>query len=65
MRESIRLYSGLIIGYLDDQGSRIVATDYSGRILGYYNKSNNTTTDYSGKILAYGNILSALIWERR
>ena len=65
MREPIKLYSGMIIGYLDDQGSRIVATSYSGRILGYYDKSGNKTTDYSGRILAYGNILSALIWEQR
>ena len=65
MREAIKLYSGQIIGYLDDQGSRIVATSFGGRILGYYNKNNNTTTDFSGRILAYGNILSALIWEQR
>lgn len=65
MREPIKTYSGMIVGYLDDQGERIVATDYSGRILGYYNKRNNTTTDYSGRIIAYGNILAAFIWERR
>lgn len=65
MKEAIRLFSGRTIGYIDDQGSRVVATNFSGKILGYYNKSNNTTTDFSGHILAYGNILAALIWEER
>ena len=65
MREAIKLFSGQIVGYIDDQGSRMVATTFSGRILGYYNKNNNTTTNFSGQILAYGNILSALIWNER
>ena len=65
MKEAIKTYSGHIVGYLDDQGSRIVATDFAGRILGYYNKSNNTTTDFSGRIIAYGNITAALVWEKR
>ncbi len=65
MREPIKLFSGQIIGYIEDQGSRMVATDFCGRILGYYNKSNNATTDFSGRIIAYGNILAALIWEKR
>ena len=65
MREPIKLLNGRIIGYIDDQGDRMVATDIAGRILGYYNKRNNTTTDIAGRILAYGNILAAFIWERR
>ena len=65
MREPIKLFSGRIIGYIEDQGYRLVATDFGGRVLGYYNKSNNATTDFGGRIIAYGNILAALIWEKR
>ena len=65
MKEPIRAFSGAIICYTEDKGDRIVATDFAGRVLGYYVKSRNATTDFSGRTLAYGNILAALIWEKR
>lgn len=65
MGETIKEFSGRVVGYIDDRGDRLVATDFGGRILGYYVKSRDVTTDFGGRILAYGNILSALVWEKR
>lgn len=60
-RETIRSFSGSTLGYMEDEGNKIVATDFSGRTLGYYDKSRDTTCDYSGRTLYYGNALAALI----
>lgn len=61
-RETIKSYTGAIIGYLDTESNGdVVAKDSSGRIVGYYKKSNNATTDFSGRILFYGNCAVALI----
>ena len=65
MSETIKTFSGKVVGYIEDNGSKLTAKDFYGRVLGYYNKSQNTTTDFHGRILAYGNILAALIWEAR
>ena len=63
MEDTIKEFSGKILGTIRDEGSELVARNFSGKILGYYKKSSGTTTDFSGRILAYGNILSALIWQ--
>lgn len=61
-RETIKSYSGSILGYLDTEGNGdVVAKSFDGRILGYYRKSNNVTTDFSGRYLFYGNCAVALI----
>jgi len=65
MRESIRTFSGRVVGYIEERNGRLVATDFGGRVLGYYEKNRDVTTDFGGRVLAYGNILSALIWEKR
>ena len=62
MRETIKSFSGYILGYLDtDSSGDVTAKDFSGRILGYYRKSRNVTTDFSGRILFYGNCAVAFI----
>jgi len=65
MRETIKKFNGMVVGYIEDKGDRLVATNFSGIVLGYYYKSRDVTTDFSGRVLAYGNILSALIWNQR
>lgn len=68
MKEAIRMFSGMIIGYIEDNGSRKIAYDEVGRVLGYYNKSGNTTTDFYGRILYYYDMLPALVaesWNKR
>lgn len=52
-----------IIGSLDDEGSKIVARDFYGRILGYYEKQYDVTKDFYGRIVARGDITSGLIWQ--
>ena len=65
-RETIKNFSGSILGYLDTESNGdVVAKDSSGRIVGYYRKSNNATTDFSGRILYYGNCAVALIINPR
>lgn len=65
MREEIKTANFRLIGYIEDEGSRLVAKDSCFRVLGYYIKSDRRTVDSSFRVLAYGNILSALIWEKR
>ena len=61
-RETVKAYSGIILGYLDnDYNGDVVAKDSCGRILGYYRKSRNVTTDETGRILFYGNCAVALV----
>lgn len=62
MRETIKKCSGQIVGYLDHESNGdIIAKSYSGRILGKYERSSNTTKDYGGRILFYGNMSAALL----
>lgn len=64
-RTEIRKFSGEVIGfiYVSSNGDKKV-TDFSGRILGYYKSSSNTTTDFSGRILFRGDMASALLVVR-
>ena len=65
MKETIKSFSGAILGYLETESNGdVVAKDSSGRIVGYYRKSRNATTDFAGKILYYGNCVVALIVNR-
>ena len=62
MRETIKDYSGRIIGYLESQpNGDIIAKDASGKILGRYDATTNTTKDAYGKILFKGNMAGSLI----
>ena len=64
-RETIREYSGMIIGYLDHESNGdIVAKEYSGVIIGYYRKSSDVTTDFHGRILYRGNMAPALLVKK-
>lgn len=65
MKTAIRDFSGLIIGWIEEEsnGNKTVR-DFSGRILGYYDKSRDVTTDFYGKILTRGDSSSGLIWRR-
>ena len=55
MKTTIKDYYGRIIAYVDtdNQGNKVM-TNYYGKILGRYNKSNNSVTDYNGKVIVYG-----------
>ena len=51
------------IGYTKDMGSVIYAHDKSGKNVGYYQASSNTTFDRNGKRYGNGNLTEALVFE--
>ena len=61
-RETIREFSGRIIGYLDHESNGdVTARSFSGTILGKYDARNDVTKDFSGTILYRGNMAAALL----
>ncbi len=57
----IKDFYGRVIGWLDDQGNQIVATDFFGKRLGHYDKARNKTFDFYGRLVCEGNGTSGLI----
>ena len=41
MREPIKDFYGRVLGWLDDQGDRIIATDFYGQRVGVYDKASD------------------------
>ena len=62
-RKPIQNFYGIIMGYIltDTSTGNERATDFYGRILGYYNKSSDFTSAFNGQILNKGNTLASLI----
>jgi hypothetical protein len=51
------------IGYTKDMGSVIYAHDKTGKNVGYYNPTSNTTFDRNGKRYGNGNLTESLVFE--
>ena len=60
-RELVKDFYGHIMESLEDQGDKIIARDFPGRILGYYYKSENKTRDFYGRVISDGDTTAALI----
>ena len=61
-RETIREFSGMIIGYLDHYpNGDVEAVAFSGRKLGKYVKQYDVTNDFYGRTLYRGNMAAALL----
>ena len=61
-RETIRTYSGQIVGYLDHESNGdITVRNYSGQMLGRYDARNDVTKNYAGQIVYRGNMAAALL----
>lgn len=61
MRETLKDYTGRIIGYLDHEpNGDIIARDFYFKILGKYEKFTDTTKDFYGRILYRGNMVGML-----
>ena len=62
MEETIRTFSGQIIGYIKtlSNGDKEVR-NFTGQILGYYRKSQDATTNFTGQILYRGDMSAALL----
>lgn len=65
MRETIRDWTGCILGYVDTEsnGDKTVRA-FSGVILGYYRKSRDVTTDFYGRVLTKGDTAVSLIYSQ-
>lgn len=57
----IKDFYGRVMGWIDDQGNQIVATDFFGKRLGHYDKARNKTFDFYGRLVCDGNGTSGLI----
>ena len=65
-RETIREYSGMILGYLDHESNGdITVRGYNGMILGRYDSASDTTRNYAGQIIWRGNMAAALLVVRK
>ena len=61
-RETIREFSGSIIGYLDHESNGdVYVRNFLGKNLGHYEASTDTTKDFYGRILYRGNMAAALL----
>lgn len=62
MTQTIKDFSGRIIGYIDEQpnGDKIVK-DFYQRVLGKYHKQSNTTRDFYGRVIAQGDASAMLL----
>ena len=63
MREPIKDFYGRVLGWLEDQGDRIIATDFYGRRVGVYDKARNVTSDFYGVRVCDGDGTVGLIMK--
>lgn len=62
MKQTIRDFYGKILGNIEDypNGDR-KATDFYGRVVGWYRAGQNVTTDFYGRVVAQGDAVASLI----
>lgn len=65
MRTAIKDANGRTIGYLNPQGSQVLAENASGAVIGRYDKNTDKTFDNHGKPLYSGNQTGAVIAGQR
>ena len=57
----VKDFYGRILGWLADEGNRVVAKTFAYVILGYYYKDRDVTTDFYGRIICHGDATMSLI----
>ena len=64
MTRTIRSFGNEIIGTIEEDcnGNKTVKA-FGGRILGYYNSSDDTTRTFGQKIIAHGDIADGFLFE--
>lgn len=60
-KEWIKDWTGKLLGYTEQSGTRLWLYDWYGRKLGYYDSSTGKTHDWQGRIVAQGNTLMMLL----
>ena len=63
MREPIKDFYGRVLGWLEDQGDRIIATDFYGQRVGVYDKVRDFTSDFFGVRVCDGDGTVGLIMK--
>lgn len=61
MRQPIKDKNGIILGFFDDQGSKIAIMDREFRIQGFYDKKIDKTMDKNFIFIGNGNQLMLLL----
>ncbi len=59
--QTLKDSSNRILGYIYDDGDKLVLVDKSNRRLGYYYKRDDVTKDTSNRLIGYGNLLITLL----
>ena len=60
--EPVRDFSGRIIAWIETKpNGDVYVREFSGRILGHYDKQCDVTREFSGRIIAQGNQIGMLI----
>ena len=63
-KQTIRKPNGTILGYIEtDQEGNQTARDFSGKILGYYDKRSDLTRDFYGRVTTYGNSVIGFLYK--
>ena len=60
-REKIQDWTGKILGFKEQIGSKLWLYDWTGRKIGYYDSSTGKTYDWTGRIVGQGNILMSML----
>ena len=63
--KAIKNFQGIILGYIwtDKESGRERATDFYGKILGFYDPKLDLTKEFSGRIITKGNVLAYFITD--
>jgi len=61
MKQQIKDKNGIILGFYDDQGSKIAIMDREFRIHGFYDKKTDKTMDKNFIVIGNGNQLISLL----
>ena len=60
--EPVRDFSGKIIAWVEEKSNGdVYVREFSGMILGHYDKACDVTREFSGRIIAQGNQIGMLI----
>ena len=63
-RKEVRHSGGMLAGYTETRGGKLLGFDVSGRVIGAFEHSRNITVNDAGTIECQGNCLETLIWQR-
>lgn len=65
-KDTIYGFGGQVLGYVesDNKGNKQVR-DFYGRVLGYYDKTTDTTRDFYGRVISRGDSVIGFIYQNK